>query len=147
VEQFAAQNIQYDKRTVVFDYEGKKWTATIVRNYSCYKNSWQKITNIKLPNDGFVYSDVYAEKSSDSLDVQNEDAKFLMDTIVATLPERFLDKAWFRYDTDASRAALFFKSVATNEMITVKFEYGWYTGHKNDKVYTRDELKKLLGKG
>mmetsp|Transcript_14052 Transcript_14052/g.21163 ORF Transcript_14052/g.21163 Transcript_14052/m.21163 type:complete len:188 (+) Transcript_14052:201-764(+) len=135
----------FDRKYFHFIYESKTWRATIERSYTWYKKEWQKITNITLPNDGYVYTDRYVAPNSNSRGLKmEEDSIVLLHTITQCIPPRFQDKSWCSYDSKASRLMLYFKSVKTSELVSVKYEYNYFSGHDKDKVYSREELEELF---
>eukprot|EP01038_Epipyxis_sp_PR26KG_P015184 gene15184-20453_t len=55
--------IEYWKKYYVFKYDERLWNGTITCNYPNYNNGTQvKFINIRLPNDGYLYTKQYSAK-------------------------------------------------------------------------------------
>ncbi|EGG19718.1 hypothetical protein DFA_00296 [Cavenderia fasciculata] len=138
----------YDRQSVIFQYEDKFWKGTITKEISIYKQKKTKFINIKLPNDGYVYSSKYLDdqKQNDSFIVNEETSSFITD-LESLVP---FEGGWveINYKEEDSRFEIYFTddNQESPSILTIKFEYGYYENWVNGHKYTRSELKKLLNK-
>jgi hypothetical protein len=72
-----------------FDYADREWTATITHKVTAYKGRRWYFINVRMPNDGFVYTKTYAagEEMGDGvrLDMATEEAKGFLEAVMSRL--------------------------------------------------------------
>uniref|UniRef100_A0A7S1KRH7 Uncharacterized protein n=1 Tax=Percolomonas cosmopolitus TaxID=63605 RepID=A0A7S1KRH7_9EUKA len=143
---FSDQHIQ--PVPVMFDYEDKTWTGTVDHQNALYNSV--KFINIKLPNDGFVYTDKYEGSAPDELKNMSETADFV-DMLLEFILNLDLDFEVMNvrviYKTLAGRLAFYFENANADKIITIKYEYGWYDWNHASQPYLRgDDLRDRINR-
>ena len=130
---------------VDFEFEGKIWRGTVDNRFAVFHKEEVRFINLKVPNDGFLYSSQYEDLSSQYHDLQfDADAVDLISFIWESIDEKFHEKTWFLYNKDTHKSELYFKSEKESIIFHIGFDYGTPTGFTNKKTYTEDELRKQL---
>jgi hypothetical protein len=145
---------QYDKFGVLFDYEDRKWTASVTIQQSWYKKQEWRFINIKLPNYGFVYRNSSPDSSRytpdrKQMNLDNSDAlKFLVylsDYISNLGLQEFDPTCRIHFDPTREQVEFYFLDEKFLKGITIKYKYGWCDHENNDKdVYTQEEIRNML---
>jgi hypothetical protein len=110
---------------VKFDYEEKRWTSTVDMRSTIYKNFDWKFINIKLPNDGYIYTNNYLKNNT--VDMQQVD---LLEFVVQLggfiekldLPD-FKPNVRINYRHNEGRFECYFEDNKNCKSVTIKFEY------------------------
>ena len=115
-----------------FDFEGSQWTGTILAHTATYGNQYYGIPrkeyffiNVKLPNDGYVYSknhdsDGNLKKNQESLDF----VRYVSNNIQKLKFFQTKPIMRFDYDEESSRVTMYYVDVTNSNILTIKFEYG-----------------------
>jgi len=121
-EAFYSQwKINVEVVAVYFAYDERRWKATIKREDSIYNNKLVHFTNIKLPNDGFFYSEKYSEGGGEFAKTEETEA-FVLD-LIKKLPINFeIGEVEVKYFEDEQRFAIYVWSQGKDQCFTVKFE-------------------------
>merc|ERR1712054_36985 len=134
------------KLPVQFDYETKRWTGTFEKGVRRYNKKDILFVNIKLPNDGFIYSKDY-QGADDEIKIDDDVNKFI-NTIFNLA--KICHEAPFEpelrtvYDTNKGRLSFYLEDKNNNKTFTLKYEYGWYELKNKDKpLLTYKQLEDL----
>lgn len=160
VEEFVdtiRQSTPLPKTPVHFAFEGKMWSGTIQQGMAAYAGRSVFFTNLKLPNDGYIYTSKYTSGDSGNEGSNNDDitdddeTNGVVYSFVDALKSSF---AWLdadeniyvevNYKAAEGRFELYLWELPLKaRCITVKFEYGTYDSFINKKRFGPRNLKTL----
>lgn len=140
---------QFEQIPIDFSYDGKIWTGMITRNPTpnCAGKPRQFV-NIKLPNDGFLYSSTYLDETANSpnaLVETPETMEFIakIRELVEPVPD-FDYNVFANYKLEEGRLEFYFEDDVNAKTLTLKFEYGTCKKYERQKVYTKQQLQQLI---
>lgn len=150
IEAYQLQNfLSFERKSdinpypITFPYDKKNWVGTVMLLDTVYNNKPYLCLNIKLPNDGFVYTEEYESNNEDL--IENEQTINFTNNIIQKLniPDTYTCE--INYKLNIERLEFYFDNNLKNDckLITVKFEYGTYQNYEIKKKYTVNELKNL----
>lgn len=142
---------------VHFAFEDKMWSGTIQQGMAPYAGKSVFFTNLKLPNDGYIYTSKYTCGDSDNEGSNNDDiandeeTNEVVYSFVDALKSSF---AWLDVDENICMEVNYRAAEGRFELylwelplkvrcVTVKFEYGTYDSFINKKRFGPRNLKTL----
>jgi hypothetical protein len=145
---FLSQDVEFVKRKVYFVFDSKNWCGTVSCENSPYGKPNQSVlfTNIKLPNDSFLYMEEYCKGDKKTLQI-NETSE--TDEVVGTIVYSVCTQ-WSPHDVevnyrfDEGRFEIYCWNEDRSRCVTVKFEYGTFEGYEQQGRYNVDRLKNFL---
>lgn len=167
---FVKENLQKNPPPVpktVFWYDQGQWVSTIKRvNTSFQRDGWPSsqvvsFTNIKLPNDSYVYTSQYAASPVPRVNVTQEVGDFLQEVIEALQQQNVLEvrglnskiseaeyekRIEMKYWEDRQRFDFYFWADDESSCLTIKFEYGSCEGFRltGDDVARKAEFEAFV---
>jgi len=147
-EVFGAFSAQWKKAgdvsAVYFDYGLRRWKATVKTEESIYGGKKVQFCNIKLPNDGFFYTEEYSAGTHEEFAETEECLSFVESVIHEVVPADFkIGNLQVKYFEPVQRLAIYIWNEDGSKCCTVKFENGYHLGASNQDVGT---YRKLLAK-
>eukprot|EP01118_Nematostelium_gracile_P020297 TRINITY_DN9805_c0_g1_i1.p1 TRINITY_DN9805_c0_g1~~TRINITY_DN9805_c0_g1_i1.p1 ORF type:complete len:265 (+),score=52.85 TRINITY_DN9805_c0_g1_i1:44-838(+) len=137
--------LHYDRRRSQFTYDGKRWSATINQEILNYADVETKFVNIKVPLDGFIVTPYYHDPTPENPSnmKQDEDTLEFLGKLMEVVPfEQYITRVHYKPHED--RVDVSFENAAAREILTCKFELGTYDYYEKEKVFTKQELIKLV---
>lgn len=134
--------------TIYFDYDERKWAGTVCSERSYYGGQLVNFINVKLPNDGFVYSNKYSADAVTDIVVCGEDTDIFMDCMIELFIGNLkteIERAYMYYKAKAGRVEVYFW-LSENKCITIKYEYGSHFSHTGAAKYDLSRLRSLQKK-
>lgn len=113
-----------------------RWVSTIKQHNSEYQSevaprATYNFINVKLPNDGYVYSNAL-QASDEELDVSKQEAEMFMQNFVHNLRATKLFKErpiiYTNYEPLNSEFAIYCVNTAERHILTLKFHHGYPVG-------------------
>lgn len=137
---------EFEEHTVHFNYNGKIWTGTTEKRFADYNQVRTQFVNIKLPNDGFIYTQKYKDSSinGDELLINEESTGLI---------KRLLDACEFKdynvrlnYKMEQGRFEIYCinKDTTKHQIFTIKFEYDTYDYNNHSRKYNSKQIKSLI---
>jgi len=123
-----------------FEYAGRSWTGTVGHHVTEYNDSLTYFINIRLPNDGYFYSEKYAEKQEPGdgvyLDATDDDAyemvRHLLASLLAFHPQGFqltgsedVEEVIPLYCVERQELDLKFYDPVNQKCLTIVWHYGY----------------------
>lgn len=114
---------------VYFVYKQKRWLATIKKQRSIYAGQLVDFINIKLPNDGYCFSE--GDQKSEGLINNTKTQAFLSYLITAVVRKGMIElhdicTADATYQHENKQLAVYLWSANHSKCVTIKFEYGYH---------------------
>lgn len=139
----------FDQRKICFEYDDKVWGGTIDCRHGKYKHGSKVhnvlFTNIKLPNDGFFYTDDYVlpETRTDEIIGTTEVTNIVKSIITRVNPQKTCNHINVNYRPGEGRFEIYLWE-NFDKCLTVKFEYGTYEWYVNKKSFTFEALEEAV---
>lgn len=146
---FLSQDVEFVKRKVYFVFDSKNWCGTVSCENSPYgkPNQYVLFTNIKLPNDGFLYKEEYCKGDKKTLQInETSETDEVVGTIMSSVCTQWSpnDDVEVNYRFDEGRFEIYCWNEDRSRCVTVKFEYGTFEGYEQQGKYSADRLKNFL---
>jgi hypothetical protein len=146
-DQLFSQSNEFGRKDICFEFEQRVWCGTVDCRMAKYDGRNVLFTNVKLPNDGFIYTDDYSDPTSSRKDdiVNNMEVTSVINTILdATLPSDYDEGSLFvNYKPAEHRFELYQFNSDGSKCLTVKYEYGTYMHYVNKPSFNRRAMRLL----
>ncbi len=135
----------YNKYSVDFEFEESIWRGTVDNRATYFRGESVSFINVKVPNDGFIYSMKYVDRNAPILyrnvNLHDQDVADLIEYIGLSINPMFLEKVWFYYDVQYCKFEMYFKCESQKKIFHIGFDYGTPNGHIQKKTMTWNELQ------
>jgi len=132
-----------------FGYGGREWTGTVTHNVRAYKRKLTYFISLRMPNDGFIYTETYAQNGQMAdnveLEMDNAEALELVNCLIRTLrpycPKGFKPKLTATYNGDRHKMDVKFHDVEMNLCYVIGWDYGFCNSEARSKRDAHDDEK------
>lgn len=137
----------YWTKNVYFAYDKHRWCGTITFEYSPYSGVHGKVkfTNIRLPNDGYLYTRQYVKNTHTSEVVECDEVSDVLANYIAALGlETFADEIVPTYRHSDGRFQVKIWNTGKSRCYSINYEYGTYESNLSQPSYNLEAIRDRL---
>ena len=137
-----SQSQEFRRKDICFEYDKRIWCGTVDCRNALYNGRNVVFTKVKLPNDGFIYTQEYCDPSSSLNDdiVNSTEVSSVINAILdVILPSSNVEKGdlMVNYKPDEHRLELYQFNLDGSKCLSVMFENGTYMHYTNKGSFNR----------